>query len=146
MLTIVYPFSQDLSAEQHVDAAQQALQQDDFKQAIRHYRRATELDPQVDPRSPLMLSVHRMLHILPPPQAACKVRGGGRGLSLAAVAACAQNADYLDCLGAVLAETGAQEEAVQALQRAVQLQPDRGFAKYMCAGGPHAQWPLLWAF
>ena len=47
-----------------------------------------------------------------------------------------QNVDYLDCLGAVLAETGAQEEAVQTLQKAVALQPDRGFAKYMCAHAP----------
>ena len=48
-----------------------------------------------------------------------------------------QNAGYLDCLGAVLAETGAQEEAVQALQKAVALQPDQGFAKYMCASVMH---------
>ena len=43
--------------------------------------------------------------------------------------------EYLDCLGAVLAETGQPDEAIQALQKAVQLQPDRGFAKYMCAHG-----------
>ena len=44
-----------------------------------------------------------------------------------------QNVEYLDALGAVHAEVGQQEEAVKVLQRAVQLEPDRGFAKYMWA-------------
>ena len=56
---------QDWNAEQHVDAAQQALQQDDFKQAIRHYRRASELDPQVNDRKPPMLLVLDAVHALP---------------------------------------------------------------------------------
>ena len=42
-----------------------------------------------------------------------------------------QNVEYLDALGAVHAEVGQQEEAVRVLQRAVQLEPDRGFTKYM---------------
>lgn len=42
-----------------------------------------------------------------------------------------QNVEYLDALGAVHAEVGQQEQAVRALQRAVQLEPDRGFTKYM---------------
>ena len=46
---------------------------------------------------------------------------------------CEQRSEYLDCLGAVLAETGEQDEAVKVLQKAASLQPDRGFAKYMYA-------------
>lgn len=42
-----------------------------------------------------------------------------------------QNVEYLDALGAVHAEVGQQEEAVKVLQCAVQLEPDRGFTKYM---------------
>lgn len=34
-------------------------------------------------------------------------------------------------MGAVHAEVGQQEQAVTALQRAVQMDPDRGFTKYM---------------
>ena len=42
-----------------------------------------------------------------------------------------QNVEYLDALGAVHAEVGQQEEAIKVLQRAVQLEPNRGFTKYM---------------
>ena len=38
---------QELTAEGHADAAQQALQCDDFKKAIHHFRRATDLEPEV---------------------------------------------------------------------------------------------------
>ena len=45
----------------------------------------------------------------------------------------AQNVEYLDALGSVLAEVGEQEEAITVLQKAVELQPERGYSKYMCA-------------
>ncbi len=38
---------QELTAEGHADAAQQALQCDDFKKAIHHFRRAADLEPEV---------------------------------------------------------------------------------------------------
>ena len=38
----------------------------------------------------------------------------------------------MDALGALLAEVGPEEEAVQVLQRAVELSPDRGHEKFMC--------------
>lgn len=44
----------------------------------------------------------------------------------------AQNVDYLDALGSVLAEVGEQGEAITVLQKAVELQPERGYSKYMC--------------
>ena len=37
----------------------------------------------------------------------------------------------LDAYGAFLAEAGPQQEAITALQQAVQQQPDQGFEKYM---------------
>ncbi len=45
----------------------------------------------------------------------------------------AQNVEYLDALGSVLAEIGEQGEAITVLQKAVELQPERGYSKYMCA-------------
>ncbi len=42
-----------------------------------------------------------------------------------------QNVEYLDALGSVLAEMGQQEDAITVLRRAVNLQPERGFSKYM---------------
>jgi predicted Zn-dependent protease len=42
-----------------------------------------------------------------------------------------QNVEYVDALGSILAETGHEKEAVEVLQRAVQLEPDVGFSKYM---------------
>ena len=38
---------QVLSALQHFDAAQAALQNDDFKTAIRHFQQASDADPEV---------------------------------------------------------------------------------------------------
>lgn len=46
-----------------------------------------------------------------------------------------QNVVVVDALGALLAEVGPHEEAIEALNRAVELSPDSGFEKYMC-GGP----------
>ncbi|KAK9915673.1 hypothetical protein WJX75_002503 [Coccomyxa subellipsoidea] len=82
--------TEDLSAEQHFEAAQVALHSDKFKEAVRHFRRASDLDP--------------------------------------------QDVEYLDALGSVLAEVGQQDEAIKVLRRAVELQPDRGFSKYMYVG------------
>ncbi|EIE25825.1 TPR-like protein [Coccomyxa subellipsoidea C-169] len=45
-----------------------------------------------------------------------------------------QNVEYLDALGSVLAETGQQEDAITVLRRAVELQPEKGFSKYMYLG------------
>lgn len=82
--------TEDLSAKQHFEAAQVALHSDKFKEAVRHFSRASDLDP--------------------------------------------QNVEYLDALGSVLAEVGEQGEAITVLQRAVELQPERGFSKYMYLG------------
>lgn len=53
-----------------------------------------------------------------------------------------QDMMILDALGAFLAEAGPQQEAITALQQAVQKQPDQGFEKYMYLGqlleGPEA--------
>ena len=43
-----------------------------------------------------------------------------------------QNVVVVDAFGALLAEVGPQEEAVEVLKRAVELAPDSGFEKYMC--------------
>ncbi|KAF8071059.1 SPBC16D10.01c [Scenedesmus sp. PABB004] len=45
-----------------------------------------------------------------------------------------ENAEIVDAHGALLAELGRTEEAVQALQRAVALSPEEGFEKYMYLG------------
>ena len=42
-----------------------------------------------------------------------------------------QDMMILDAYGAFLAEAGPQQEAITALQQAVQQQPDQGFEKYM---------------
>ncbi len=42
-----------------------------------------------------------------------------------------QNVEFLEGYGSFLAEVGPQSEAVTVLQRAVALQPDEGFEKYM---------------
>lgn len=42
-----------------------------------------------------------------------------------------QNIEFLDGYGSFLAECGPQSEAVTVLQRAVALQPEDGFEKYM---------------
>ena len=42
-----------------------------------------------------------------------------------------QNLEFLEGYGSFLAETGAQAEAATVLRRAVQLQPEEGFEKYM---------------
>eukprot|EP00775_Hariotina_reticulata_P004798 gene4798-5048_t len=45
-----------------------------------------------------------------------------------------ENVEVLDAYGALLAELGQIDEAVQALQKAVTLSPDDGFEKYMYLG------------
>ncbi|BDA44049.1 probable assembly chaperone of rpl4 [Coccomyxa sp. Obi] len=82
--------TEDLNAKQHFEAAQVALHSDKFKEAVRHFRRASDLDP--------------------------------------------QNVEYLDALGSVLAEVGEQGEAITVLRKAVELEPERGFSKYMYLG------------
>lgn len=42
-----------------------------------------------------------------------------------------QNPEFLDGYGSFLAEVGPQEEAVEVLQRAVAMQPESGYEKYM---------------
>ena len=49
-LSTCYPI-QVLSALQHFDAAQAALQNDDFKTAIRHFQQASDAEPEVHIRS-----------------------------------------------------------------------------------------------
>ncbi|GFR51970.1 hypothetical protein Agub_g14496, partial [Astrephomene gubernaculifera] len=44
------------------------------------------------------------------------------------------NIEYLDAFGALLAEVGPAEEAIQVLRRAVALSPDAGFEKYLYLG------------
>eukprot|EP00898_Chlorokybus_atmophyticus_P005602 jgi/Chlat1/6042/Chrsp4S06330 len=51
-----------------------------------------------------------------------------------AAALAPDDATVADTLGALLAETGDAQEAVQVLQVAVSLQPDEGFEKYMYLG------------
>ncbi|KAL4424581.1 hypothetical protein ABPG77_009165 [Micractinium sp. CCAP 211/92] len=54
-----------------------------------------------------------------------------------------ENVEFLEGYGSFLAEVGPQSEAVTVLQRAVALQPDEGFEKYMYLGqlveGPEAE-------
>ncbi|PSC76490.1 putative assembly chaperone of rpl4 [Micractinium conductrix] len=45
-----------------------------------------------------------------------------------------ENLEFLEGYGSFLAETGAQAEAATVLRRAVQLQPEEGFEKYMYLG------------
>lgn len=44
------------------------------------------------------------------------------------------NLEFLDTYGAVLAEVGPPDEALQVLQTALQVSPDAGFEKYMYLG------------
>ena len=42
-----------------------------------------------------------------------------------------QNEEFLDAYCAFLAENGSHDEALETLQKAVELFPDHGFEKYM---------------
>lgn len=120
---------QVLSAVQHFEAAQAALQSDDFKTAIKHFQMASDAEPQArhpltclprPPPAPFLAKISAMRQ--------SRAQGGHLGQQQVLPL---QNVEYLDALGAVHAEVGQQKEAIKVLQRAVQLEPERGFTKYM---------------